>query len=67
MKNLVIIIYALLNCIGIAASIAAYQEAANCPLNAYLGVQVDPMPYIAIFVICFTGLLAAIHNFNRNQ
>jgi len=28
---------------------------------------VDPLPYIATGTACFIGLLASIHNFNRNQ
>ena len=68
MRNLIITtVYAIICLTGIGVSIAAYMEAANCPLNIHLGVHVDPLPYIAAGLSCFIGLLASIHYFNRNQ
>ncbi len=68
MKTIIITtIYAIICVSGMFVSAAAYMEAANCPLNIHLGVHVDPLPYIAVGLSCFIGLLASIHYFNRNQ
>ena len=61
MKNLIITtIYAIIciSGIGISIYLAIYAIQFACS---------DPLPYIAVGVIWFIGLLAAIHNFNRNQ
>ena len=66
MKTILITtIYAIICATGMALSIAAYLKASL--LSAYTCVQVDPLPYIAVGLSCFIGLLASIHYFNRNQ
>ena len=68
MKNLIITtVYAIICVSGMFVSAAAYFEAKTDPIVAYLGVDVDPLPYIAVGFIWFIGLLASIHHFNQKQ
>ena len=66
MKTIIITtIYAVICVTGMALSIAAYLKASI--LSSITCVNVDPLPYIAVGLSCFIGLLAAISYFNRNQ
>jgi len=50
-----------------AASVAAYFEATTNQLNVYLGVHIDPLPYIMVGSIGLVGFVAGIFSLKSNQ
>lgn len=61
MRNIALILLALVSLALIVASASLYVEAINCPLNISLGVQVDVFPYAFGFgfgLLCF-GLFSS--------
>ena len=66
MKTIIITTVLAVICVaGMALSVAAYLKASL--LSAYTCVHVDALPYIAVGLACFIGLLASVHYFNENQ